>query len=199
MKRILLFLSSFIIVVSAAAVLYMAAFPSGKFYVQAALGNSNAQFQLGHILASDDKKRSEAIYWLEKAAAQNHASVQLDLARLTFLGEGVEKSETQGAAWVRKAAENGLSRAQALLGVLYLGGIGVDQNFDEALKQFNRSQEKEAQALKEKVQQVQDQLNNLPPEQRDAQQKILYENTAADVRKSFMDILDEVKQPQNTE
>jgi hypothetical protein len=48
------------------------------------------------------------------------------------MGEGVLQDHTEGTAWFRRAAEQGYATAQFSLGVDYLNGQGVPQNYGEA-------------------------------------------------------------------
>ena len=43
-------------------------------------------------------------------------------------GEGVPEDDVQAMAWLRKAAEQGLSKAQNNLGVMYANGDGVPED-----------------------------------------------------------------------
>jgi TPR repeat protein len=56
-----------------------------------------------------------AIRFFEQAAAQNDASAQYVLGQIYTKGLGVKRNESQGRAWLEKAAENGNTAAQALL------------------------------------------------------------------------------------
>jgi S1-C subfamily serine protease len=48
-------------------------------------------------------------------------------------GQGVETNYTEAANWYRKAAEQGNSRAQSMLGYFYSQGIGVPRDYNQAV------------------------------------------------------------------
>jgi len=52
-------------------------------------------------------------------------------------GRGVAQSHSEALEWYRKAAEQGLPRAQYILGVMYSGGEGVAQNHVQAYLWFD--------------------------------------------------------------
>ncbi len=53
------------------------------------------------------------------------------------MGEGVPKNEAQAAEWYRRAAEQGDSGAQTMLGFIYSQGGGVSKNLVQAYLWFN--------------------------------------------------------------
>ena len=50
---------------------------------------------------------TKALEWLEKAAAQGHASAQYNLGLMHSNGWGVLKDDTKAVEWYRKAAAQG--------------------------------------------------------------------------------------------
>jgi hypothetical protein len=58
-------------------------------------------------------------------AEQGFAVAQMNLALLHLRGEGVEKSPSEAARWMRAAALQGFAKAQARLGAMYEHGRGV--------------------------------------------------------------------------
>ena len=54
-----------------------------------------------------------------------------------FYGEGVPKDYIEAAKWYRKAAEQGLSPAQGMLGAMYAEGKGVPKDEIEGLAWLN--------------------------------------------------------------
>jgi peptidoglycan hydrolase-like protein with peptidoglycan-binding domain len=91
-------------------------------------GDPRAQDQLGVMyeegqgLTRDDVN---AVYWYEKAAAQDYPPAQLNLARMYRNGKGVTQDESKAVYWYTKAAEKGLPVAQFFLGLMYDTGKGV--------------------------------------------------------------------------
>lgn len=158
MKKVLLFLSSFIIATGAAAALY-----------------------LGVVAPEGERQRIRA--------SLDNPRAQMSLARDAFLGTGREKNEAEGAAWVKRAAENGSSRAAALMGILSLGGIGVSQDHEAAIKWLKQSQEPEAKDLAARLEAQKVIIDALPPEERAARWGEFYAQTESEVRADFDRIL----------
>lgn len=222
MKRVLLFFSAFIIATGFALLVYFSISPYHaalriafttpnadqrdiaaanaaefeKAHVLAIFGNTGAQYTLGRFLSSGElgfADKETAIVWLKKAANRNHGEAMLTLARFSFLGEGQEKNEVEGAEWIRKAAEGGSSEARGLLGILYLGGIGVAQDFEQAMVWLAQSDAPEAQALAAKLSSWDSAVANLPPEEKVAQRKSAFAEAETDIRASFLRMLEEKK------
>jgi len=68
------------------------------------------------------------VKWFRKAANQDHAQAQYDLARQLLHGEGVEKDAIEAVRLWRQLAERGHAAAQAMLGRCYATGDGVEKN-----------------------------------------------------------------------
>ena len=56
-------------------------------------------------------------------------------------GKGVAKDRAEALKWYRKAAEEGSSLAQNVLGIAYKDGNGVAKDRAEALKWFTKAAE----------------------------------------------------------
>lgn len=54
-------------------------------------------------------------------------------------GQGVEQDEVEALKWIRKAAEQGISEAQYVLGACYQNGIVADKNITEAVKWYRKA------------------------------------------------------------
>jgi TPR repeat protein len=81
-------------------------------------GVANAQFNLGHCLATGhgvDQNYQEAFIWLEKAADQNIADAQFLVGIMYQEGMGVAVDRDKSEYWIKKAALNGHSSAQEVL------------------------------------------------------------------------------------
>ncbi|TPU86197.1 tetratricopeptide repeat protein, partial [Acinetobacter baumannii] len=70
--------------------------------------------------------------WYSKAAAQNYADAQNNLAALYAQGKGVELNNKKAFELYSKAAEQGNEKAQNNLGAIYALGIGVNQDYKKA-------------------------------------------------------------------
>ncbi len=86
-------------------------------------GDADAQTDLALILLerfeNTGKYRDAAFYWLQLAAAQNHADAMNWLGYCHIQGFGVEKNEEMGLMWLAKSAAQGheISRVQ-MAGIL---------------------------------------------------------------------------------
>jgi TPR repeat protein len=54
-------------------------------------------------------------------------------------GRGVPQDYAEAVKWFRKAADQGMARAQSDLGFMYADGQGVPQDFAEAVKWFRKA------------------------------------------------------------
>jgi hypothetical protein len=67
--------------------------------------------------------------WWERAAKQNLAKAQFNLALLYAQGNGVTQDDKAAMKWYRQAAEQGHAKAQLNLGVMYGNGQGVAKDY----------------------------------------------------------------------
>jgi|GEM_PF-1565000 len=176
MKRILLFLSSFIIVVAAAGAIYVAV-----------TGNADtlrAKLMPGATVVAEDATDAKPV----------SADVLLDQATDYFLGtNGVTKDEAAGAALVIQAAESGNQRAIGLVGMLYLGGIGVEQNLETARDWLLRSDNADGQKLAELLIAFETIIEKLPPEEQAKQRAEAHEASQKQVRALFVEALNDLR------
>jgi TPR repeat protein len=70
-----------------------------------------------------DAKR--ALEHFRKAAERNQRVAQFNLAVMLLTGDGVPADPAAGLGWLRRAADNGMARAQHALGLLYDSGEHV--------------------------------------------------------------------------
>lgn len=111
------------------------------YEVAANNGHIEAQFKLGNMYASTDDN-DNAIDWYRKAAEQELAIAQIELARCYFHGLGVHENYPEALFWIYKAVGQGDVKAQYVLGdLLWFGKFGVKQNPTEALKYYHLSAE----------------------------------------------------------
>ncbi len=86
-----------------------------KWYSKAAKqGFAEAQHNLGNIYFSR-KNYNKAIRLFKKAANQGFAGSQFMLGQLYLNGVGVKESQSKAIMWMKKAARNGVEKAQKLL------------------------------------------------------------------------------------
>ena len=89
--------------------------------------------------ALERKDFTAAVALLTPLAEQGNAFAQVNLAYLTFEGEGTAADAAQAAKWYRLAAEQGDENAQYNLGVMYENGKGVDRDLTEAAKWWRKA------------------------------------------------------------
>jgi len=175
MTRILVFLSTFIIVVAAAGALYV--FSGGD---------------------ADKLRPGKTPTQATSAALPVDAEALLDEATRYFLGEGVTQSDEKGAALVQAAADAGNQRAIGLLGTLYMGGIGVAQDFDKAKEWLALSNDLEGQELAANLMAFDAIVNKLPPEEKEKQMDAARNAAHEQVRASFIAALHDLRASQET-
>ena len=117
---------------------------SDKNLRQAAeMGDSEAQFNLGHSLFNEPgrsaEKSAEALRWLESAAGNGHTEAMIFLGRLAKSGVGTLQDFSRASVRFRMAAEHGNPEGMLELGRLYRDGVGVEKNQLMAYAWFNRA------------------------------------------------------------
>lgn len=133
-----------------------------ELYRKAAkLGHAPAQYRLGTChefgLLNCPMEPQTALKWYAKAADQGFAEAELALSHWYLTGipapalkdqEHLEEhivikpSETEAFEWARRAAEQGLPKAEYTLGYYYEEGIGVESDLGAALMWYRRAAEK---------------------------------------------------------
>ncbi|KDQ60550.1 hypothetical protein JAAARDRAFT_124482 [Jaapia argillacea MUCL 33604] len=117
-----------------------------RLYTQAGqLGYTQAQCKLGHCYETGsltcpvDPKRS--IAWYTKAAEKGNADAELALSGWYLTGcEGVLKqSDSEAYLWARRAANQGLSKAEYAVGYYAEVGIGIKQDIEFAKRWYMRA------------------------------------------------------------
>ena len=107
--------------------------------VSAAAGDVVAQFSLGSILYYGSADTAQAIDWFRKAALQQYAPAELQLAQLYDFGFGVGQNDTEALAWYRKAADHGSAAAARAMGDFYRKGRAVAADIAEAARWYRRA------------------------------------------------------------
>ncbi|MEG0342305.1 MAG: tetratricopeptide repeat protein [Acinetobacter sp.] len=127
-----------------------------KWFLRAAqTGEKDVQYQVAkmyHLGQGTDLNLTLASEWYAKSAAQGHtqAQKQLDILRQSankpyemLTTANIKKGQViDGNSYfvsVVNAAKNGDSKAQFDLGVFYFRGIGVEQDYLQALEWFNKA------------------------------------------------------------
>jgi TPR repeat protein len=102
-------------------------------------GNSEAQYQLGHLYRQGKgttKNIEESFKWIKKSAEQGYIKAQYNLGLMYASGYGIAQNNQEAIKWYQKAAEQGNPEAQYFLGRMYYQGKGVTQNNQEAIKWY---------------------------------------------------------------
>lgn len=122
----------------------MSAANEGDPYAQYALAD---RYQNGEDVPED---HSQADFWFKQAypkflelAEQGDPSVQHDLAGMFYFAQGIERNYTEAAKWYQRAADQGFSPAQRMLGKMYENGHGVDKDIYTAIMWFKKAGAKE--------------------------------------------------------
>ncbi len=84
----------------------------------AELGFAWAQYELGRLF-KDEGNDELAVYWLEKAAAQDHLPAVNELGDMYFYGNGVYKDEGQALKYYNQALGLGDESAQKSIDAVY--------------------------------------------------------------------------------
>jgi prolyl 4-hydroxylase len=80
-------------------------------------GDAEAQMNLA-VMLDNSGLHDQALDWLRKAAGNGHAPAQHVLGARLLVGRAAPFEPNEGARWVQSAAQQGLSEALALMGVL---------------------------------------------------------------------------------
>jgi len=114
------------------------------FYVLAKEGHPKAQFNVGLIYANGKgvkRDMYQAMAWYKKAAEQNNAEAQYNLAKLISQrpDKGDPRAMKRVKYWYEKAAAGGQKEAVNNLALLYLTGRGVEKNKTKAFELFKKA------------------------------------------------------------
>lgn len=102
------------------------------------IGDPSAQFLLGHMYANGQEVAVDMVKaqkWYSKAAKQGHIEAQFRLAKLFF-----DKNQFKKALpWFRESALKGWPDSNYHLGLMYLKGSGVPQDYGNARKHLEKA------------------------------------------------------------
>lgn len=93
-------------------------------------------YLLGRGVPKDDQK---AFYYFQKAAKEDDAFAQNEVAFMYAAGKGTSRNNEKAFEYYKKAANHDLASAQFNLGLLYAHGLGTKVNKTLALKWFKKS------------------------------------------------------------
>lgn len=109
---------------------------------KAALGDSDAQFQLGEAYFHGKgvaKNANKAEEWYLKAASQGLADAQNMLGWMYLYGNGVPQDLPKALEWFQKASAQGLAAGQFFLGLMHEVGDAVPKNMSKALEWYQKA------------------------------------------------------------
>ena len=92
-----------------------------------------------YCFASSTIAQSDGAKAVMKEAKKGNALYQLNLALFYEFGLEIEQDYEQAAYWCRKAADQGLDKAQFILGSYYSKGIGVKTDLESAVYWFKKA------------------------------------------------------------
>jgi hypothetical protein len=88
-----------------------------------------------------------------KGAGKGYPLEQLEFGLLHYRGtEGVNRNLPTAAEWIKKAATQGLARAQSWLGDLYVEGEGVERDMEQAMVWWRKAASQDPDSYEEKSQ-----------------------------------------------
>jgi TPR repeat protein len=125
---------------AAAQVFFAAALSAAK--PAADKGDAAAQFVLGALSErgyAEGRDYDTAFNWYLKAAAQNYAPAENNIAALYRNASGALKNPAMALAWYGKAAAQGYATAQHNLGIMYQNGEGVKADIKTALAWYRKA------------------------------------------------------------
>lgn len=106
-------------------------------------GDIRAQSQMGDVYLFGEYDLNvdyeKAFNWYKKAADQNDAKSQYNLAIMYLNGYGVKKDLSKSVEYYRKSALQGDADSQLQLGIRYLNGEGVERNIETAKEWFQKA------------------------------------------------------------
>ena len=138
---------------------------SFKWYLKAAeSGMPESQYNVGYMYYNGEGvevSKEKAAEWFMKAADQGYAPAQNYLGKMFFLGEGLPVNEGEGIRLYKRSAAQGNENARSALkmiaekaleaakggdaglqfvvGGMYMLGDGFEQNYEEAVKWFEKA------------------------------------------------------------
>ena len=103
-------------------------------------GDVEAQFVMATLMESRlhnvGAQPSQAIHWLNQAAAQGHSKAQLKLGMYYLKGQNIARSPQTAFNWFNKSAQQGVAGAQFNLAMMYEKGDGIAPNLKMALRWY---------------------------------------------------------------
>lgn len=106
----------------------------------ASLGNSDAQFELGHSLiagsAGGSASPQTGYPWIQAAAKNGNVQAQYEAGICNLNGVGTSKNEKNAVAYFEMGAKQGNAKSQYMLGKCLAQGSGTEKNDYRAVEMF---------------------------------------------------------------
>lgn len=119
-----------------------------EFKISAESGDSKSQVLLGNMYYEGigvPKNPTKAFKWLSAGvdtsseADDYMAAAKLNLGIMYIEGKGTQPNHTEAFKLIKSSASAGQKRAQRLLAMMYMQGVGVNQNPNQAIVWYKRS------------------------------------------------------------
>lgn len=113
-----------------------------KLFIEAELGNPNAQNQLGDAYFDGigiEQDPKQAFEWYLRAAEQGHGKAQYNVAYAYANGIGTQKNLAEAVQWYGKSADQGVALAQYVLAKILIGGQYIEQDLTKGLDLLHKA------------------------------------------------------------
>jgi uncharacterized protein len=106
-------------------------------------GNPDAMFELFVFAMNGIGDKSKAVFYLQEAAKREQPRAMANLGALYATGRmaGIARDPGESVRWYRRAADKGIGRAVAALGVMAMRGDGMPKDPEAAKAFFARAEE----------------------------------------------------------
>jgi TPR repeat protein len=146
MKHIILFISSFIIVVGATVAVWLCLYatPFQRDFLRAWFNNPKAQFYTGYSFQNGTGAKQNLIkarYWYSEASMRGSAVAAYNLGLMTLKGEGGAQDEKAAIDLFKMAAAKGHIRAEMNLARCAFLGLGMEKNEAEGAEWVKKAAE----------------------------------------------------------
>lgn len=160
-----------------------------KLHIRAMTGDKEAQYRFGLTLTSGElgfRDTTQAAAWFARSAAQDYPPAEFAMALACLSGDGVAQDDADGAAWAEKSDETkAVPQSRELMGLLYAGGIGEQQDLMKGLDLLKTARSSEALAIAQGMDAKFKEAYALPKEQRDAALQQMADAVKTDIRAKF--------------
>jgi len=104
--------------------------------------NPRAQYKLGRELEKEERNCEQAIRWYRRAAVQQHMEAQVRFVEIFLEANSGSIAPEEAFIFCHSAALQGDTKAQEMLGNMYLEGKGVEKKYKAAAHWINFARKK---------------------------------------------------------